>query len=910
MTTFLETVASELLNRFGTDLSRVAVVFPNKRASLFLNDHLARLAGHPVWSPAYITISDLFRSQSALQVADPIQLVCELHRCFTQCTGIDETLDHFYGWGQLLLSDFDDVDKNMAPADRVFANVRDLHELDGVTYLTDEQRALIRRFFSNFSDTHDSELKQRFLRLWSHIADIYHTFNERLISEGLTYEGALYRQVATAESLPADYDCYVFVGFNLLQQVEQTLIRRLEAERRALVIQDTAEMPPRQLTFVSAPTENIQARYVSQWLTPDRISDGRRTAVVLCNEGLLQAVIHCLPDTLDKVNVTTGYPLLQTPVASLVSQLLNLQVNGFSTRNQSFRRHWLELVARHPYSALLPEDYAGTHITEGAALLHWLSDIVRHVALNLAAETARDSQTPDATTSASEANNPLTSEALFRMYTLLNRMSGLADEGILIVDTSTLQRLVMQVVQSTTIPFHGEPAEGVQVMGVLETRNLDFDHVLLLSCNEGYMPRGVSDTSFIPYAIRKAYGLTTVDYKVAIYQHYFHRLLQRAADVTLVYNNSTTDGQRGEMSRFMLQLLIESPRKDAASPAAIQFRSLKAGQQPMPRQPEDIAKTPAVLDILRRRFNPNAVVSPTAVSSYLRCQLRFFYRYVSNLKEPDDAAEDQIDNRIFGNIFHEAVHQLYKQFEGHSVIASHLDALLSDESAIPLAVDNAIRRELFHLPAASTAKTPRLDGLQLINREVIIRYVRQLVETDRRLAPFTILGLEHPVDMPVTLSTPDFELSAKYGGIIDRLDCIADPADGTRRIRVVDYKTGSHLPKSMPDVDAIFDPAQIPNHSDYYLQAFLYSHIISQKPEVSSPVSPALLFIQHAGVESYDPTLRLGREPVTDIAPHSARFIELFNETMHHIFDPSLPFTPTDDRKRCLSCPYAALCGR
>ena len=326
---FLEHVASDLLARFGTNLSRVAVVFPNKRASLFLNDYLAHQAGRPLWSPAYITISDLFRSHSRLQVADPILLVCELHKCFTRCTDIDETLDHFYGWGQLLLSDFDDLDKNMGPADRIFANLRDIHELDDVSYLTDEQRKLIQRFFSNFSDDHNSELKQRFLRLWSRIGDIYHTFNEQLAAQGLAYEGALYRQVAEDETISFEYDTYVFVGFNLLQQVEQTLFRRLEREGKAVFYQDTEEQPPRQLTFISAQTENIQARYVSEWLTPERIADERRTAVVLCNEGLLQAVIHCLPDTVDKVNVTTGYPLLQTPVASLVSQLLNLQVNGY-----------------------------------------------------------------------------------------------------------------------------------------------------------------------------------------------------------------------------------------------------------------------------------------------------------------------------------------------------------------------------------------------------------------------------------------------------------------------------------------------------------------------------------------------------------------------------------------------------
>ncbi|MBR2228837.1 MAG: PD-(D/E)XK nuclease family protein [Prevotella sp.] len=862
MVSFLEHVAEELLSKFGTDLSRVAVVFPNKRASLFLNDYLAHQAERPLWSPAYITISDLFRSHSRLQVADPILLVCELHKCFTRCTGIDETLDHFYGWGQLLLSDFDDLDKNMGPADRVFANLRDIHELDDVSYLTDEQRKLIQRFFSNFSDDHNSELKQRFLRLWSHIGDIYHTFNEQLAAQGLAYEGALYRQVAEDETVSFEYDTYVFVGFNLLQQVEQTLFRRLEREGKAIFYQDTEEQPPRQLTFISAPTENIQARYVSQWLTPERIADGRRTAVVLCNEGLLQAVIHCLPDTVDKVNVTTGYPLLQTPVASLVSQLLNLQVNGFSARTQSFRQRWLNIVARHPYAALLSEDYASAHLTDSSSLLHWLLDIVRTI----------------------KTDSDLQSESIFKMYTLLNRLSDLTDSSILTVDVPTLQRLVLQVVQSTSIPFHGEPAEGIQVMGVLETRNLDFDHVLLLSCNEGNMPRGVNDTSFIPYAIRKAYGLTTIDYKVAIYQHYFHRLLQRAEDVTIVYNNATIDAQKGEMSRFMLQLMVE--RGD------IEFRSLHAGQQPLLRQPQSIDKTPAVLDILRRRFSKDhGGISPTAVSTYLRCQLRFFYRYVSNLQEPDDTDEDLIDNRLFGIIFHESARTLYDQFIGRQVTSVLLDDLLKDEVTIERAVDTAI---------SNTLGLHHLDGLQLINREVIIKYMRLLIETDRRLTPFTILGLEKRVDMPWG--------DTKVGGIIDRLDCITDSVSGEERIRVIDYKTGARHLRPMPNIEAIFDPDQIPNHSDYYLQAFLYSHIVRQHR--TEAVSPALLFIQHAAAEGYDPTLVIGRDPVTDITVHSDRFIALFKETTDAIFSPDLHFTPTDDRNRCRSCPYAALCGR
>ena len=888
MKSFLESVASDLLHRYGTNLSRVAVVFPNKRASLFLNDHLARLAGRPVWSPAYITISDLFRSHSRLKVADPILLVCELHKCFTQCTGINESLDHFYGWGQLLLADFDDLDKNMAPADKVFANLRDIHELDDVSYLTDEQRDMIRRFFSNFTPDHNSELKERFLRLWSHIGDIYNAYNRQLADQNLCYEGALYRQVATDENLEFEYDTYAFIGFNLLQQVEQVLFRRLEQAGKAIFYQDTDEVPPHEVTFISAATENIQARYIPQWLTPERLAAGRRTAIVLCNEGLLQAVVHCLPESVEKVNITTGYPLLQTPVASLVTQLINLQVNGYSEKIGRFRRRWLDIVARHPFASLLPDDYASEHLTTNASLLSWLLNILRHIATVPAVpEPVEGSVIPSENVIPSAVEgSPLNSEACFRAYTLINRLSDLINSGALSVDTSTLTRLLQQLIQQTTIPFHGEPAEGLQVMGVLETRNLDFDHVLLLSCNEGYMPRGVNDTSFIPYAIRKAYGLTTVDHKVAIYQHYFHRLLQRAKDVTIVYNNATADGKTGEMSRFMLQLMIERP---------VKVEALRAGQTPQLRTPETIAKTTAVMQTLQRRFaKERGGLSPTAISTYLRCQLRFFYRYVSNLQEPDDNEEELIDNRIFGNIFHKACETLYKPFGQEPVTAMALDDLLKSGVEIERAVDAAIREEL---------DLPLLDGLQIINREVIIRYVRQLLELDRRLTPFTILGLEKPVSQLFTIHS---SLFTTIGGIIDRLDLITNPETGDDVVRVVDYKTGARRLKALPDVDAIFDPANIKEHSDYYLQAFLYSYIVAS--ETQRAVSPALLFIQHAGADDYDPVLKLGKEPVLDIRTVAERYMELLQQKIGEIFNPSLAFSPTDDALRCRTCPYASLC--
>ena len=875
MKSFLEHVAEDLLSRYGTNLSRVAVVFPNKRASLFLNEHLARLAGKPIWSPAYITISDLFRSHSSLQVADPILLVCELHQVFTACTGIDETLDHFYGWGQLLLSDFDDLDKNMAPADKVLANLRDIHELDDTSYLTPEQREMIKRFFSNFSDEHNTELKERFLRLWSHIGEIYHQFNAQLAEKQLAYEGALYRQVATDESIEFEYDTYVFIGFNLLQQVEQTLFRRLEQQGKAIFYQDTDEVPPQHINYISAPTENIQARYISEWLNADRIKDGRRTAIVLCNEGLLQTVIHCLPENVEKINITTGYPLSQTSIASLINTLINMQVHGYSLRKQKFTRRWVESIKRHPYASIMSQDFADTRYTEIQPLLHWLISITQTIAV---------SKSPI-------IDSPLDTESLFRMYTLLNRLSGLVDSGILMVDVITLQRLISQLITTTSIPFHGEPAEGIQVMGVLETRNLDFDHVLLLSCNEGNMPRGVNDTSFIPYALRKAYGLTTVDYKVAIYQHYFHRLLQRASDVTILYNNATSDGKTAEMSRFMLQLMVENK-------IPIIFQTLKAGQMPQIHAPKTIEKTPEVIAQMQKRFSKEeGGISPTAINNYLRCQLRFFYRYICGINEPDNTDEDMIDNRLFGNIFHKAAQLIYERFGKNTISSMMIDDLLKEEVSIERAVDEAIKQEFFKIDDPSRPLPP-LDGLQLINREVIIKYIRQLLEVDRRHTPFRILGLEKWVDIQIG--------NLKVGGIIDRLDSIHNPKTGEDQIRVLDYKTGSRNIKPLPDIATIFSPEAIKDHSDYFLQTFLYAHIV--RTRTTNQVAPCLLFIQHAGGQDYDPTLAIGKEPVTDIATYSGEFINMFQDLLAEMFNPQLSFTPTDDRRRCETCPFASLC--
>lgn len=950
MQPFLQLVAHDLYTKIGNDLSRTVLVFPNKRANLFFNEYLAEESDQPIWSPAAMSISDLLQKLSVQKAGDPIRLVCELYKVFKEETGSRETLDDFYFWGELLISDFDDVDKNMVDADKLFSNLQDLKNLmDDYEFLDEEQEEAIRQFFQNFSIERRTELKEKFISLWDKLGIIYHRYRENLAELSIAYEGMLYRNVI--EQLDTDrlkYDKYVFVGFNVLNKVEKEFFQKLQKAGKAMFYWDydlfytqriskheagefikrnlidfPNELPesyfdifrkPKKIRYISASTENAQARFLFSQTA--QMGSEKENAIVLCNEALLLPVLHSIPQDVQNVNITMGFPLAQTPVYSFINAAMELQTNGYRPDTGRFTYEAVSKILKHPYtrqlsdhatrlervltktnrfyplpSELKKDDFLTILFTPQSnirELCDYLLRLIKSISILYRKEGEYD-----------DIFNQLYRESIFQSHLKINRLYSLIESGELSVRTDTLKRLITKVLTASNIPFHGEPAIGLQIMGVLETRNLDFRNLIMLSLNEGQLPKAGGESSFIPYNLRKAFGMTTIEHKNAVYAYYFYRLIQRAENITLLYNTSSDGLNRGEESRFMLQLLVEGPHE-------ITREYLEAGQSPQNTLEIQIEKTPEILRRLYRAYDtaqPESVIlSPSALNTYLDCRLRFYYRYVAGLKTPDEVSAE-IDSALFGTIFHLSAQLAYTDLtaNGKMIQREDLERLLRDEIKLQGYVDQAFKQKLFKV---APEEKPEYNGVQLINSKVIVSYLKQLLRNDLQYTPFEMVAMEKKVSEKITIQTALGPLTLRLGGTIDRMDA----KEGT--LRIVDYKTGGS-PKIPANIEQLFTPSE--TRPNYIFQTFLYAAIMSRKQPLM--VAPALLYIHRAASESYSPVIEMGEPrnpkiPVNNFAFFEDEFRERLQTLLEEIFSEEEPFTQTEDTKKCSYCDFKAICKR
>lgn len=970
-TPFLQHIADDLFEQYGNDLSQVTIIAPNKRASLFFNQYLYKhVTDTPIWTPQFTTIGEVFEMLCPYKVADPIQQICKLYEAYKSVSGSSETLDKFYSWAELMMKDFEDIDNNIANAEMLFSNIEELENMKDFSFLSDNQLRAIRQYFESFNFNRESVLKERFMGVWKHMHATYKEYRRLLSKAKLCYSGMQKRYVVEAiKSGEINIDkclnkgVYAIIGFNVLNETEKALFKSIKQERTTLFYWDYDEKfihteagrfvseniklfgnrfashpeyyrhlgKQDSIHFISSPTENAQTRFVNQWMDEKVTSHNlQESVVVLCNENILQPVLHSIPDKADgghyELNVTMGYPLQETPIYSFVIALMKLQLQGVKQKDM-WRYTYVSGVLKHPYTKRMIGDRAIgilTHLSKNNLMFPTTEHIIS-VQNNDVDEDELERQNDflNSIFKTIDGNRALTEylisivkligksykdaeqdfeyqlyvESIFTTYNILNRIHTLQErEPIFNVNNSTLSRLLTQMLQQKSIPFHGEPVKGLQVMGLLETRNLDFRNVLMLSVNEGLLPKQERMASLIPYSLRETFGMTTIEKQVSLYAFYFYNLLQRAENVTLMYN-STTDGlTTGEMSRFMLQLQVESANI-LEQGKNIELFSLTSPNESRILFDAEIKKT----EEIKAKLKELKFISPSAINMYIDCPVKFYFSKVAGFRHEDEVTEE-VGNAKFGDIFHKSMELIYKPYEGRQILPSDIQGWLGKKGFIENIVDKAFGIEFFKMPENLPSYHVTYNGEQLLNRWVIIDYVKNQLKYDAQFCPMTILGVEKSMYSTIMLNDGSTEI--KIGGIIDRYEFVH--VNGEKYIRITDYKTNATVQKAK-SLESIFDSEE-KSRAYNYLQSLYYCDVLSRKENPEEPIKPALMYIK-AKASERNCDLSFGKEVVDDyVKQFQSDYREHLVKKLSEIYLSDIPFTQHEHY--CDGCEFRNYCKK
>ena len=753
MNSFLKSLAEYSLNNFGEQtLKDICYVFPGRRSGVFFKNYLMQSGKGSFWLPEILTISEFFSEFSKLEIADPVDISFELYKIYSKLSKRSESYDDFYYWGEMMINDFDDIDKYLVPAEKLFTNISDLKEIEYFFGgFEKEQLEVIREFWKHFNINRLSQEQKKFLDSWELLYPLYTGLRDSLMQMGTGYEGMLYRKAAAEiengniPELP--WQKIVFAGFNALSSAEKVIFRYFRDSGKGLFFWDYDEeyisdinaeagrflrknlkdfpaddigltynslKEKKDIKIVEIPSDVLQAKYLGTLLSEikENITDNfDNTAIILCDENLLEPVISSLPENIPHINITMGYPLAYTNACSFTLHLLELQKNlslqkykkdrGFYFRdvlsilNHQYLHYFMhselqELINKIQSHNMIyiPGDFFSDNLFLKSIFVRvfktqGMSAYIRNILTQLLTLNFSDG--------GPEIDMKLEKEYLLHIVTRVNKLEKIfekystqipglfyttskagdipgsgnkennlnvvnshnerteaKDEGIIIYS-----RILGKLLRSARIPFEGEPLQGLQIMGVLESRLLDFRNVIYLSMNEGIMPRSLPLFSFIPPNLRYAFLMPVREDQDAIYAYYFYRLLQRAENVTLMYNSKSDGLNSGEKSRYLYQL--EYLREPKPEKKTIAFHiSAPVPQKITIRKNEDIMRKMG--DYLN---GGSRSLAPTALTAWLYCRLRFYFSNITGIREKDEIIEE-IDAPLLGNIVHHAMRQIYK----------------------------------------------------------------------------------------------------------------------------------------------------------------------------------------------------------------------------------------------------------
>ena len=924
---------------------------------MFFTRHLCQavkdsdVLSRPIVAPEMLTINDFFHKVGGMHSVERVRLLIELYDCYRECNPKAESLDEFIFWGDVILSDFNDVDKYLVDPKQLFANISDLKKIqDTYTYLTDTQRKAIEAFVSHFSDlsgrltvdldSEDPDVKGKFLMIWNILYDLYELFNTRLREKGMAYEGMVYRQLAQRLKTESVEDVFndvwqgdvkfVFVGLNALNECEKMLLRKLRDAGRAefcwdysgkiisdpknrssfFMAENVVEFPQAavwdrdgltipEINVVSVPSSTGQAKRL-----PDVLNGiGSRTvagltecAIVLPDETLLSSVLNSIPDEVADINVTMGLPMTGSILYSMMSDIAAIQLHTVNRKGKWYFYHkqvWdlfandlfrkasdektLEIISKVKSDAAY---YISQDVLSGTPLLDAVfRPVIADQKLQSAsqikdfAEYQKQVLTAVISSVTEDVGMNLELEYAKEYYKCVNVLKEI-DLEVLPV---TYVRLLNQLLSAVSVPFRGEPLKGLQIMGPLETRALDFRNLVILSANEGVFPRRNVSSSFVPPELRKGFGLPTYEYQDAVWAYYFYRMISRAEKVWMFTDTRTEGLKSGEESRYIKQL--EYHFNIPLNRYVVRFDKMKTAKV------EDIVKT---LDDVRKI--KETVLSATTVQNYLACPAKFYYGTVKELKAEEEVAES-LDYGMFGTVYHETMRSLYAS---DRMTAKDIQSWLGREDEIKSKIKELIIDEL---------NLMEVSGRNLVVTDVILKYVMKTLQRDLELLEkegvdfFEILGREVKV-------SGEFK-GQKFKGFIDRLDSF-HPG----QVRVVDYKTG----KVLDDDEKINDDNALAIAED------IFAEDIKERPKIALQFFIYDMLVQNhplaRGKQLFNcvySTARLFKEPPLNV-PRNEMFFNAVSErlenTLKEMYSLEVPFRRTNDEKVCEYCDFKMICGR
>ncbi len=970
MTPFLKQVADHYYNE--GKIEEKCFVFPNRRSMVWFRKHLcSAVKDVPLLAPQMLTINDFFSRVSGVPASDRVRLLLELYDSYKALNPKAESLDEFIFWGDVILADFNDVDKYLVDPKQLFANVADFKALqDTFEYLTDTQREAIKGFLSHFNDqsgkltvdlgTDDPDVKGRFLQIWNILYPLYVNYNKSLADKSMAYEGMVYRSLAerlksmSVEDVFQDIfhegTTFVFVGLNALNECEKTLLRKLKDAGKAefcwdwsgdmikdpqnrssffmadnvLEFPQAARWDPEgvecpEINVISVASSAGQAKRLPDILR-QRTGAPEECAVVLPDEGLLKSVLNSIPEEIHDINVTMGLPMNGSLFYTMMADISAIQMHAVKRKDTWLFYHkqvWdlfsseifrkaadektMEIVAKVKENAryyIPKEELAGTLLMD-VIFRPVIMDPKMASTVQIAsfAQYQKDVIEVIAPAIADDTSLALELEYAKEYYKCINVLFEIRPEVL----PMTYLRLLGQLLSSVSVPFRGEPLKGLQIMGPLETRALDFKDLVIMSANEGVFPRRSVSSSFIPPELRKGFGMPTYEYQDAVWAYYFYRMISRAEKVWMLVDSRTEGLKSGEESRYIKQLEYHFgvPLKRSV----VKFGSMKTASLP------DIVKTEE--DVARIK---DTVLSATTLQNYLACPAKFYYGTVKGLEAEEEVAES-LDYGMFGTVYHDTMRALYTSEEAmgpefvfndreprgglkgealKDVSQSYIEGWLSRKEDIKAKVKALIMMQL---------NTIEVSGRNLVVADVIVRYIIKTLQRDLELLKkegrdsFEILGREIRV-------AGEF-CGQRFKGFIDRLDSFKD-----EQARVVDYKTGKVLEddENIHDGNAeeiaekIFNP-DMKNWPKIALQFYIYDMLVQSRPEVRGREICNCVYS----------TAHLFKEPPVTV-PMNRKFYEAVSAKLEamlaQMYDTSVPFRRTDDEKTCSYCDFRMICGR